>query len=332
MELFFDLLAFSLKALILVISILMTVAGIIAISAKCKGKDKGKLQIDKLNENYTSMQRSIEKITLPKKELKEKLKADKQLKKKSTPRNRIFLINFKGDIKATSVESLRNEITSILQVSKPTDEVVLKLESPGGVPHGYGLAASQLSRLREQHIPLTICIDKVAASGGYMMACVANKILAAPFSIIGSIGVIAQMPNFHRFLNKHDIDFEQHSAGEYKRTITLFGEITDKDRKKFKEEIEEIHFFFKEHIKTYRPQVDINKVATGEYWLGSKALELNLVDQVSTSDNYLFEKQKDTDIIQVQYLIKKPLGSKLTESVSEIKNAFTELNTSQFLM
>jgi serine protease SohB len=185
------------------------------------------------------------------------------------------------------------------------------LESHGGMVHAYGLAASQLQRIRDRHIPLTIVIDKVAASGGYMMACVGHKILAAPFAIIGSIGVIAQLPNFNRWLKKNLIDFEQVTAGEYKRTLTLFGENTDKDREKLKQDLEEIHSHFKQFIVHNRPQVNIQEVATGEHWLGEKALQLKLVDGLMTSDDYIMSATDQFDVYSIQYHSKKPLAERL---------------------
>ena len=147
---------------------------------------------------------------------------------------------------AHEVESLREEITAIISIANPSkDKVLIRLESGGGVVHGYGLAASQLQRIKSAGIPLSVAIDKVAASGGYMMACVADEILAAPFAIVGSIGVIAQIPNFNKILKKNDVEFEQITAGEFKRTLTLFGENTDKAREKFREEIEQTHDLFK---------------------------------------------------------------------------------------
>ena len=196
-------------------------------------------------------------------------------------------------------------------VATENDEVFVRLESGGGVVHGYGLAASQLMRLREKNIPLTVSVDKVAASGGYMMACVGNRIIAAPFSIIGSIGVIAQIPNFHRVLKKHDVDFEQFTAGEFKRTVTMFGENTDEAKAKFREEIEDIHVLFKDFIVQHRPDVDIVKVSTGESWPGTRALERNLVDELKTSDDYLLENSQHADIYEISYVSKKSLIEKI---------------------
>ena len=211
------------------------------------------------------------------------------------------MIDFKGDIRATEVTSLREEITAILTVATTGDEVLVKLESAGGTVHGYGLAASQLKRIRDKGIHLTIAVDKVAASGGYMMACVAHKIIAAPFAIIGSVGVLAQMPNFNRLLKKHDIDFEEITAGKYKRTLTLFGENTDEDREKMREELADIHLLFKEFIHENRSQVDVEKIATGEHWHGKRALELKLVDELRTSDDYLSSSVNTADIFEIDY-------------------------------
>lgn len=225
----------------------------------------------------------------------------------------IFVLDFDGDIRASAVTSLRQEISAILTLARSEDEVVVRLESGGGVVHGYGLAASQLQRIRAHNIPLTVAVDKVAASGGYMMACVADKIIAAPFAIIGSIGVLAQLPNLHRLLKKHEIDFEQLYAGEYKRTLTMFGENTDKAREKMQQELQETHDLFKAHVKDQRPQLNIGKVATGEHWFGSRALELGLVDHLQTSDDYLMAARFDTRLILLNYTAKKTLLNQLAD-------------------
>lgn len=221
------------------------------------------------------------------------------------------MLNFKGDMRAAAVSNLREEITAVLSQATQDDEIVIRLESAGGMVHSYGLASSQLDRIVKKGIPLTVCVDKVAASGGYMMACVADKIIAAPFSILGSIGVVAQMPNFHRLLKKHDVDYEMLTAGEYKRTLTMFGENTEKGREKFIEDLEQTHDLFKDFVQQHRTEVDINNIATGEVWLGTKALEMKLVDDLKTSDEYLVEKMADADIYEVSYVHKKSLQEKV---------------------
>ena len=215
-------------------------------------------------------------------------------------------------------------LTAILTVADKKDEVVIILESGGGPVHGYGLGASQLKRIRDKEIKLTAAVDKVAASGGYMMACVADNIIAAPFAIIGSIGVLAQIPNFHRLLKKMDIDFEQITAGDYKRTLTLFGENTDKDREKFKEELEDTHRLFKEFVKDSREKVDIDKIATGEHWYGKRAIDLNLVDELITSDDYLSKAAKEADIFEVKYERKKPVTEKLFSFCANLLDSIYE--------
>ena len=224
------------------------------------------------------------------------------------------------------VSSLREEITAILTVATSDDEVFVRLESGGGMVHGYGLASSQLDRIRQKDIPLTISVDKVAASGGYMMACVANHIISAPFAILGSIGVIAQIPNFSKILKKNDVDFEQITAGEFKRTLTMFGENTDSAREKFAEEIEETHELFKTFVSEHRPSLDIAKVATGEHWFGLKAHELGLVDVIQTSDDYLMQASKDKKILAIKYATKKGLAEKLSKAATlSIESIFSKL-------
>jgi serine protease SohB len=294
---------------------LIIIGAIIFIVMRSKG-DAEQLHIKNINDKYETMSFMLNSQVLNKKEFKKYLKEHKKEhkekdKESSGDRKKIFVLDFKGDIKASTVSSLREEITAILTVADKKDEVVVTLESGGGTVHGYGLGASQLKRIRDQEISLTVAVDKVAASGGYMMACVANKILAAPFAIIGSIGVLAQIPNFHRLLKKMDIDFEQITAGDYKRTLTLFGKNTNEDREKFKEELEDTHRLFKEFVKESREKVDIDKIATGEHWYGKRAIELKLVDELITSDDYLASAAKDADIFEVKYERKKPVSEKL---------------------
>lgn len=301
---------FLLQTITLVIAILIVTLGITVIMSRGKGKEKGQLRIKALNQHYQDLKHALQHKILDKKALKHSLKQDKK-QSSETFQPRVFVIHFKGDIKASNIPAFREEVTAILTVAKQDDEVVVILNSPGGLVNAYGLAASQLKRIRQRNIPLTVCIDQVAASGGYLMACVANKILAAPFAIIGSIGVVAQVPNFNRLLKKNDIDFELLTAGEYKRTLTLFGENTDKARKKFQEDIEIIHQHFKEFVTENRPSLDIDKVATGETWLGQEAKQLNLTDQVMTSDDYLLEASENKNILEISYKIKQSPMQKL---------------------
>lgn len=309
---------FSAKMLIVLLFIIIILVVFFALITKSRQKPKGHLRIKNLNKEYHEATEAILTETLSKKEFKKYLNQEKKSIEKNTKKKlkNIYVLNFHGDIKASAVDSLSEEVTAILNVAKPTDEVVVKIESAGGMVHAYGLAAAQLLRVRAKHIPLIVTIDKIAASGGYMMASVASKILSAPFAIVGSIGVIVQLPNFHRVLKDNHIDFEQHTAGEFKRTITLFGENTEEGRKKLQDEIEHIHDQFKALISQHRPQIDIQQVATGEHWLGQRALELKLVDEIKTSDDYLLEQSKNAKVYEISYEIKKPLLTRLTSSTN----------------
>lgn len=308
---------FFFDVLILVVGFLILTAGIIAIASKNKGS-QNKLKTKNLNEHYDEMKETLQENLLSKVEYKalkkEAKKADKQASKKinaTEKKKHIFVLDFQGDIRASAVKNLREEISAILTIATPDDQVLLRLESPGGVVHGYGLAASQLERLRHARIPLIVSVDKVAASGGYMMACVADRILSAPFAILGSIGVIAQIPNVHRLLKKHDIDFEQVTAGQYKRTLTVFGENTEAGKEKFQIEINELHELFKEFVSSNRPALDMTKVATGEHWFGTRAKELGLVDELITSDDYLLEQSKYAELLHIRYVEPKSFIQKI---------------------
>jgi len=315
-----ELALFASKTAIIFLFIFGILILFLVLAAKNKDKTKGKLIIKNINKKYATMAEALLAETLQPKQFKlfkkEKHASEKaQLKSKIPPKN-IFVLNFQGDMKASAVAGLSEEVTTILNVASPQDEVIVCLESAGGFVHGYGLAAAQLMRLRARQIPLTITIDKIAASGGYLMACVGNKILSAPFAIIGSIGVLVQLPNFNRLLKDNHVDFVQLTAGEYKRTVTMFGENTEAGREKLKEEIEEVHQLFKKLIKENRPHIDIQKVATGEHWLGQQAIDLNLVDEIKTSDDYLLQRSKNANLYEIRYEIKKPFLSKLTSTAS----------------
>lgn len=291
---------FALKALTFALTFLLAFAGILALSRKSKPK----LEITSLNTMYEETQI----------QMFQEIKNKKQKKRKKTKKNEkpsLYVLDFCGDIKASQVNGFRDAITAILSIVEKKDEVVLRLESPGGAVNAYGLATSQLQRIRNQNIPLTVCIDKIAASGGYLMACVANQIIAAPFAIIGSIGVVAQLPNFHRWLKKHNIDIELLTAGEYKRTLTLLAENTETGRKKFKEDLEKIHLAFKEYVLSNRPQLDIEEVSKGEHWLAKDAFDLKLVDSLKTSDEHLVDQMDDFNVYSVAIHTNKSFVEKL---------------------
>ena len=271
------------------------------------------IRVTHLNARINEQRKKIAQNTASKFEL---LQLSQQFSKEAKTRKKnnqkVYVLDFKRDMAASAVESLREEITLILATAKAgRDRVVLRLESPGGMVHGYGLAAAQLVRLRDAGFNLAICVDKVAASGGYMMACIANEIVSAPFAVLGSIGVVAQVPNFNRLLKEHNVDFELYTAGQYKRTVTMFGENTEEGKAKFEEELQQTHVLFKHFVEKYRPQLNVEKVATGEHWYGQDALDLNLVDKLQTSDEYLLSLLTQHDVYLIQTRRKPTLGEKL---------------------
>ena len=331
-EFLFDYGLFALKLLTIVIGIVVIVLVLIKAGMHTIKSPKGHIEVSKVNDeidllrdtlNATVIDADSFKLAIKqrakdkKAERKAKLKARKSAKKAtaeksdSNRKGRVFVLDFKGDLRATAVSSLRREITAVLSLAEESDEVLVRLESGGGMVHAYGLASSQLQRVKDNGINLTICVDKIAASGGYMMACVANKLLAAPFAIIGSIGVVAQFPNFHRLLQKNEIDFELITAGEYKRTLTMFGENTEKGREKFVEDIEDIHVLFKQFVTQHRPQIKIEEVSTGEIWFGQRALDKALIDELVTSDEYIVKACEESDVFEIKYKEKKSLPEKL---------------------
>jgi serine protease SohB len=298
----------------IVVAILIIAGGLVAIG-KRKGKSGGQIQVTDLNRQLEAMGDSIQAARLPRKAgkaLQKTRKAQRKAEAKSdSTKPCAYFLDFKGDLRASALAALREEISAVVQAAQPGDEVLLRIESGGGMVNSYGLAAAQLLRLRAAKLPLTVMVDTVAASGGYLMAVVADRIVAAPFAMIGSIGVIAQIPNFHRWLRSKNIDMEQFTAGKFKRTVTLFGENTEAGRAKLREELEETHAHFRDFVQTYRPQLDLAKVATGEAWLGSRALELGLIDALGTSDDELLNAAKRAKVLAVHYQRKSTLPQRL---------------------
>ena len=321
---------FFAKTVTWIIAIMVVVGSITSLARQMRESQGGdRLEIRHLNRRYEDMGDALNDELLDdaqrkqiEKDRKARDKADAKAAKKGqrSPRTRVFVLKFEGDLAASAVDELREEITALLQVAKPEDEVLLRLQSEGGMVHSYGLAASQLVRIRDHGLRLTIAVDMVAASGGYMMVCVAHRIIAAPFAILGSIGVVAQLPNFNRLLKKHEVDFELHTAGDHKRTLTLFGENTEAAREKFRQELEDTHLLFKRFVSDYRPQLKMDKVATGEHWFGRQALELKLVDDLRTSDDFLLERSKDADLYTVEFKPRRSLPERLAHNWARMRS------------
>jgi len=326
MEYLYDYLLFLAQAVRVVVALIIVLTAIASMSQKRHDPEGGHLEVRKLNDRLLDLKHAVEDAVLNDAELKaerkreakeEKAEAKAQKKaadQEETPRARLFVLDFDGDVEAARTDFLRTEITAVLTMARGEDSVLVRLTSPGGmVPH-YGLAASQLLRIRKKNIPLIVAVDKVAASGGYLMAAVANRVLSAPFALVGSIGVVAEVPNVHRLLEKHDVDWEVFTAGQYKRTLTVFGENTEEGRRKFIEELEDTHTLFKSFVHENRPAVELDRVATGEAWYGSNALALNLVDEIQTSDEYIYAACDNNDVYEVHWVEhKRPLDRLLGE-------------------
>lgn len=328
MEFIFEYGLFLAKTATLVVAVLMVVAVMFALGSKGRRPDRGHIEVTSINDSLSNVTRTLKQMVLSesawkaeakveKKQQKEQKKSEKTVDEQSR-KPRVYVIDFEGDVQASAVDQLREEVTAVLSIAEAQDEVVVRLESPGGMVHSYGLAASQLSRIVGKNIKLTVAVDKVAASGGYMMACLATHLIAAPFALLGSIGVVAQIPNFNRFLKGKEIDVEVLTAGEFKRTLTMLGENTEQGRQKFIEELEDVHTLFKEFVKESRPIVDTEVVATGEAWYGRRALEHNLVDALQTSDEYLVDRCESADVYRIRYVEEKNRMDKLLDRFTAV--------------
>ena len=346
----YDYLVFLFEAATVVAAILVVLSAMATFSARRRHAPKGALEVIRLNDYLDDLRHGLEQAMLSRGQYRkaarrEAKKARRTAKKEAKQaarsqdapeaaaesdtdgaqaqepaKSRVYALTFEGDMDATKVSHLRHEINAVLTKAGSGDEVVVRVKSFGGRVHGYGLAASQLQRVREHGINLVVAVDQVAASGGYLMAAVANKVIAAPFAVVGSIGVVAEIPNVHRLLKKNDVDVEVITAGRYKRTLTVLGENTDEGRRKFTEEMEDLHVLFQEFVNEQRPGVELEKVATGEAWYGRRAIELNLVDEIATSDEYLMRRCAEADVFEVRWVEhKKPLERLLGEVESGLK-------------
>ncbi|MCZ6889428.1 MAG: protease SohB [Gammaproteobacteria bacterium] len=322
MEFLFDYLGFLARTATIVVAIVIVITAIAGLSRRQQRVQDGYIEITRINDRLRDMRRTIRHATLSPKQFKNQIKQeDKTLKKQQKEPSKgssVFVLDFEGDIQASKVGRLRNEITAVLTGATHDDEIVVRLESAGGMVHAYGLAASQLARVKSKGIKLTAAVDKVAASGGYLMAAVADSILAAPFALVGSIGVIAQIPNVHRLLKKHDIDVEVLTAGEYKRTLTVLGENTEQGKAKFMEELEDTHALFQEFVSANRPQLEMAEVATGESWYGQRAIDRKLVDRLCTSDEYLMDACDERDVFEVRWVEHKKPIERILDRFSQV--------------
>ncbi len=326
-----ELLLFIGQAIVILVAFIGAVAAIAIIFTNfgLRPKSQAHLEAKSLNDEWMDRKRSLESLFVSKKEWKSKMKADRAQEKErladGTAKKRLWVLDFHGDAEASRTECLRNEITAILDVVKSQsetgqDEVLLRLESPGGTVTGYGLAASQLARLRKNGIPLTVSIDEIAASGGYMMAVVANKIVSSPFAVLGSIGVIGQVPNFHRLLKKYDVDYLEVTAGEHKRPVSILGPVTEEGIKKFRSQIEDVHSLFRQHVKEYRPELDLEKTANGDIWHGMDALKIGLVDEIATSDDLIDHARlvENRDVFHLAWKPSRSWRARFEESASAV--------------
>ncbi|CAM2008853.1 protease SohB [Acanthopleuribacter pedis] len=332
MEFILEIVGFVVKAGIVTLAVGAVILLLSATIRRNEDNEIGSISVVDLGNHLDDLVESVRYAVMDRKTAKDYQKTQKKEQKHKTPSEKnLYVLDFDGDIAATQVGELREQVTAVLGMADPEkDEVVVRLESSGGMVHQYGLAAAQLARLREKKIPLTVCIDRVAASGGYMMACIADRILAPPFAILGSIGVIAMFPNFHRLLKKHDVDYLEMTSGEFKRTLSPLGEVTEKGREKFQSELEDTHQLFKDFVTTYRPAVDVDKIATGETWYGTRALEQKLIDRLLTSDDYLLERRPETNIYLIRYDVAKSVRERVTSTLTSIgagmvKKVWTEM-------
>src|ERR1700729_2670268 len=332
MAFWLDIAGFLLKAVIIVAAFGGLAVLIARLARSSEPKDQ-EIKVRSLDERYDDMRNAMNDELLDRKERKaldksrkKEVKAAAKAGRGQEPGKRVYVLSFKGDMRASAVKRLGAEIDAVLIAARPaTDEAVIRIESPGGTVTGYGLAAAEILRLRERKIKVTASVDQVAESGGYMMACPADRIAAAPLALVGSIGVVAPVPNLHRLLQKNEIDFEEITAGEFKRTVSVLGEIKPPGREHFRGKLDTTHQAFKAHVAECRPKVDIDRVANGDYWLAREGLALGLVDELSTGDDLLFRARDSARLYEVSTEARKTLLQQLLSGIGGAAQSAVDL-------
>jgi serine protease SohB len=240
-------------------------------------------------------------------------KKTKELDEKPLAERPIAVVSFDGDVRATKRKIVSALIDELIVNKDKLSEAVVVVNSPGGSVAEYGLLYAEMERIRAAGISLTVCIDTYAASGGYLMSLPANRIVAAPFAFVGSVGVVAYSPNIHRLLKKHDIEPRLFTAGEFKRTVTLIGDDDEEAKQHFQHQLESLHGLFLAAVKKYRTGANFEKIGTGDHWTAeeSQTQNLGLVDHIATSREYLLKLNADRDLVhlsQKKHMLEGGLG------------------------
>ena len=309
MSFWIDFGGFALKSFWLAAMIAIVLVVPIIIGARSQRRREDEVKVTSLDDRFDLMEAQIRIATDGAKGAKAFLKArKKEAKQRDENAKRVYVIGFKGDPMASGHAAFARKITAALVAARPDkDEIVVSITSPGGIVSGYGLMAAQMQRVRRAGVELTACVDQVAASGGYMMAVAANRIVAAPFAVVGSIGVVAQVPNVSRLLKKIDVDYEELTAGEHKRPISVLAPISEEGREHFKTKLEETHVAFKDFVRENRPALNVEAVGDGDYWYATDALKLGLIDAIATSDEYLLAQRGKARLFVIDAPEKKTL-------------------------
>lgn len=213
------------------------------------------------------------------------------------------VLRFEGDTMATGRQDFARMVDEVLHNKERIQRVIVVVNSPGGGVSVYGQMFAGMERMRNAGVDVTACVDTYAASGGYLMSVPAQRIIAAPFAMVGSIGVVSEFMNFNKLLRRLGVEPMTITAGELKRTVTPLSEVTEENKAAYKAQLEAIHRQFIAVVKKYR-EVDADRVCTGNHWTAAESVELklNLVDGLATSQEYLFEANQTEDLVTISKL------------------------------
>ncbi len=221
------------------------------------------------------------------------------------PPPRLAVLRFQGlrDLNASGDQRLSEAIDEVLVNRDHFEEAVVIIDSPGGTTHGYGHAYALLERLSASGLKVTACIDRIGASGGYLMALPADRILAGPFAIVGSVGVVAGIPNVKRLLEEKGVSYRLFVAGDKKRVVHFADDDGPEVREYMDEKLAGIHTQFLQAVEKHRgDRVKLDEVRSGDHWSAEESVEkgLGLVDELQTSAEYLLERNREVALVMIE--------------------------------
>ncbi|WP_343192796.1 S49 family peptidase [Buchnera aphidicola (Taiwanaphis decaspermi)] len=258
------------------------------------------LKVELLNNHYKKLKNDLSFFQ------KKKIINQKNVYNK---KSNLYILDYNDKIKKNKIKKLREEISSIILVAKKNDEVLLRLENTSDIVYEYGLVIAQLQRLRKKGIKLIISIDKIVSNGGYIIACVADHISASPFSIIGPINIVVNIPNIDKYTQTSNLNNQLNDCNTFTK-LTLIKNNTKIYVNKIFNKLDIKKYIRNSFIKDMRPSLNLNKIFNQNYWIGENAINEKLIDSINTSDDILFSKKDTHNLLKIKYVYKSNIVEK----------------------